>query len=116
MIASREKSIAEYKAANREDLADKEASEIEVLQKYAGLVPVASDAELDARVAEIVEALPEADRKSMNKVMGKIPWGDVEGKWNSTRNSVAGSVKRVIGIRSFSTSAISRHSNPLVGN
>lgn len=117
MIASREKSIEEYGAANRNDLVEKESSEIEILKKYASLVPIASDAELDAKVQEIVNQLPEEDRKSMNKVMGKIPWKEVESSWNSTRNSVAGSVKRVIGIRSFSTSSkVFNHSNPLVGN
>lgn len=116
MIATRNKSIEEYKAANRIDLVDKEAAEIEILKKYSSLVPVASDADIDAKVKAVVDSLPEADRKSMNKIMGKIPWGEVESSWNSTRNSVAGSVKRVIGIRGFSTSAISKHSNPLVGN
>ena len=117
MIATRQKSIEEYKAANRNDLVEKEASEIEILNKYAGLISVASDAEVDAKVKAVIDALPEADRKSMNKIMGKIPWNEVESSWNSTRNSVAGSVKRVIGIRSFSTSArVYNHSNPLVGN
>lgn len=115
MIATREKSMEEYKAANRNDLVEKEAAEVDILKKYAGLVPVASDADIDAKVKAVVDALPEADRKSMNKIMGKIPWNEVESSWNSTRNSVAGSVKRVIGIRSFSTSARPNHSNPLVG-
>jgi uncharacterized protein YqeY len=117
LIATREKSIEEYQAANRSDLVDKEAAEIEILKKYAGLVPVASDADIDTKVQAIVDSLPEADRKSINKIMGKIPWKEVESSWNSTRNSIASSVKRVVGVRSFSTSArASNHSNPLVGN
>lgn len=115
MIVSRKKSIAEYDAAGRQDLVDKESSEIEVLKKYAGLVSVASDDDLDKKVKEIISTLPEADQKSMSKIMGTIPWKDVETKWNSSRNAVAGSVKRVLGVRSFSTSARQlNHSNPLV--
>lgn len=115
MIVTRMKSIAEFKTAGRDDLVEKETAELAILKRYAGMVTVASDEELDVKIKAILATLPEADQKSMNKVMAAIPWKEVESQWNSSRNAVAGGVKRVLGIRSFSTSARQlNHSNPLV--
>lgn len=115
MIVTRQKSIAEFKSLGRQDLVDKETEEVEIIKKYAGLVSVASDEELDKKIAEVIDSLPADIQTQANKVMAKIPWADVESKWNSSRGAVASSVKRVIGQRSFSTSARQMsHSNPLV--
>lgn len=115
MIVTRMKSINEFKAAGRQDLVDKETEECEILKKYAGLVNTASDEEIDTKVKEHIASLPEADQKNVNKVMGSIPWKEVESKWNASRSTIAGSVKRVLGVRSFSTySRRLSHSNPLV--
>lgn len=46
---------AEFRAAKRDDLSDKEESQIAVLQEYISLVPVASEEEIKRLATEIIE-------------------------------------------------------------
>lgn len=46
---------AEFRAAKRDDLSDKEESQIAVLQEYVSLVPLASEEEIKRLAAEIIE-------------------------------------------------------------
>lgn len=63
-------SIEMYKTGNRQDLVDKEASEIEVLKTY---VPEQmGEAEVTALVKEAIASTGASSKKDMGKVMGAI--------------------------------------------
>src|ERR1700744_1869725 len=70
MIKQRKESVEQFKAGNRQDLADKEAAEITLLQGY--MPSQLSSAELDALINEAVAATGAASIKDMGKVMGLI--------------------------------------------
>ena len=70
LIKQRKDSIAAYEQAQRQDLADKEAAEIAVLQVY---LPVRLSAdEIQSAVAAIVAELGAAGPGDMGKVMGAV--------------------------------------------
>ena len=70
MIKQRKESVEQFKAGNRQDLVDKEASEITLLQGY--MPSQLSAADIDALIAEAVAATGAASIKDMGKVMGLI--------------------------------------------
>jgi uncharacterized protein len=70
MIKQRKESLAMFQAGNRQDLVDKESSEITLLQGY--LPTQLSDADIDALVAEAIASTGAASIKDMGKVMGII--------------------------------------------
>jgi uncharacterized protein YqeY len=70
MIKQRRDSIAQYQKGGRQDLAAQEQFEIEVLSAY--LPQQATDAEIDAIVAEAVTATGAKGVADMGKVMGQV--------------------------------------------
>ena len=70
MIKQRKESLEQFKAGNRQDLADKESAEITLLQGY--MPSPLSGAEIDALIAEAVASTGAASIKDMGKVMGII--------------------------------------------
>ena len=70
MIKQRKESVEQFKAGNRQDLVDKEAAEIALLQGY--LPSQLSGAELDALINEAVAASGATSIKDMGKVMAII--------------------------------------------
>jgi len=70
MIKQRKESVEQFKAGNRQDLVDKEAAEITLLQGY--MPSQLSAAELDALINDAVAATGAASIKDMGKVMGMI--------------------------------------------
>jgi uncharacterized protein len=70
MIKQRKESLVLFQAGNRQDLVDKEAAEIVLLQGY--LPSQLSDAEIDALITEAIAATGAASIKDMGKVMGLI--------------------------------------------
>ena len=70
MIKQRKDSIAAFEGANRQDLADKEKSEIEVIKAY--LPERMSAEEVTAAVKAIVAELGAAGPGDMGKVMGAV--------------------------------------------
>ncbi|MDH5325575.1 MAG: GatB/YqeY domain-containing protein [Gammaproteobacteria bacterium] len=70
MIKQRRDSISQYEAANRQDLADQEKYEVDVLQGY---LPAAMDEnELEAVIKEIIAATGAASMQDMGKVMNEL--------------------------------------------
>ena len=67
MMKQRKDSIAQFEAGRREDLAAVERAEIAVLQTY--LPAQATDAEIDAMIAEAVAATGAAGPAGIGKVM-----------------------------------------------
>jgi len=67
MIKQRRESIAQFEKAARQDLVDKEKSEIEVLSAY--LPQRLSDAEIQKEINSIISETGAAGPKDMGKVM-----------------------------------------------
>ena len=70
MIKQRRDSIQQYTAGNRQDLADREQFEIGVLSAY--LPQQATEAEVDAVIAEAIAATGAKGVADMGKVMGQV--------------------------------------------
>jgi uncharacterized protein len=85
MIKQRRESIAQFEKASRQDLADKEKAEIEILAGY--LPKQMGDAEVDAAVAAAIAEAGASTMKDMGKVMallkprlaGKADMGKISG-------------------------------------
>lgn len=70
MVKQRKDSISQFTAAGRQDLADNEAAEIEVLQ---GFMPQPlSDAEIDALIDSTLQQLAVTSQQEMGKVMNAL--------------------------------------------
>jgi uncharacterized protein len=89
-VKKRNDSIEAYMSGGRQDLADKEKSEIEILKKY--LPAELSDEELVSVIAEIKSSLGDAPNfgQLMGQVMARVK-GRVDG------NRVSAAVKRILG-------------------
>jgi hypothetical protein len=70
LIKQRKDSISQFTAAGRQDLADKESAELQVLEAYLPARP--SAAEIEAAVAAIVAAVGATGPGDMGKVMGAV--------------------------------------------
>jgi uncharacterized protein len=77
MIKQRKESLVQFQAGNRQDLVEKEAAEITLLQGY--LPSQLSDAELDALIGEAIASTGAASVKDMGKVMAVIK-GKAQGR------------------------------------
>lgn len=70
MLKQRRDSISQYEAANRQDLADVEKFEVEVLTGY--LPQPLTEAEVDAILAKVIGETGAAGVKDMGKVMALV--------------------------------------------
>lgn len=70
MIKQRNESIKMYMDGNRQDLADKEMSEIKVIEKF--LPKQLSEAETDAAIKAIIAATGASGMKDMGKIMAGL--------------------------------------------
>ena len=77
MIKQRKESLVQFQAGNRQDLVEKEAAEITLLQGY--LPSQLSAAEIDALITEAVAATGATSIKDMGKVMAVIK-GKAQGR------------------------------------
>jgi len=70
MIKQRKESLVQFQAGNRQDLVEKEAAEITLLQGY--LPSQLSEAEIEALISDAVAATGAVSIKDMGKVMAII--------------------------------------------
>lgn len=70
MLKQRRDSITQYEAGGRQDLADAEKFEVQVLSAY--MPQSMSEAEIDAAVAEAVAAVGAKAQQDMGKVMASL--------------------------------------------
>ena len=68
MVKQRRESITQYEKADRADLAEQEAYEIEILQEF--LPEALSDKEIAQEIAKAIEETGAASIRDMGKVMG----------------------------------------------
>jgi uncharacterized protein YqeY len=82
LVKQRKDSIAQFTAGGRQDLADKEAAEIRVLETY--LPPAADPAMVEQAVVDAIRETGAASPKDMGKVMkaamAKLAGQSVDGK------------------------------------
>jgi len=84
-VKSRRESIKSYVEGGRQDLADKEAAEIEVIERY--LPKQLSEADAREVIAKIIEELGLSSKKDLGQVMREIKArhpGQVDGKLASS--------------------------------
>ena len=77
MIKQRKESLVQFQAGNRQDLVEKEAAEITLLQGY--LPSQLSATEIDALISDTISATGAASIKDMGKVMAIIK-GKAQGR------------------------------------
>lgn len=70
MVKQRRESLTQYRDAGRDDLADREQAELDIIAEF--LPQPLSDAELDAMIDEAVSATGAASLRDMGKVMGEL--------------------------------------------
>ena len=70
MVKQRRDSITQFEQGNRQDLADIEQAEIEIVAEY--LPEQLSDAELDALIEDAISTTGAESLRDMGKVMGAI--------------------------------------------
>ncbi|ODT64585.1 MAG: glutamyl-tRNA amidotransferase, partial [Nitrosomonadales bacterium SCN 54-20] len=70
MLKQRRDSIVQYEAAHRQDLADAEKYEMEVLQSY--MPQALSDTEVEGAVAEAISAAGARGQQDMGRVMALL--------------------------------------------
>ena len=85
LVKQRKEAAGQFVAAGRQELADNELSEASVMEKY--LPKQLSEAEVEAKVREIIAAVGASSIKDMGKVMGaanKALAGQSDGRTIST--------------------------------
>ncbi len=70
MIKQRNDSISQFRDGGRDDLADKEQSEVDILSKYKPAQ--LSEEEVAVKVNEAIEQLGASSMQDMGKVMGQL--------------------------------------------
>ena len=70
MIKQRNDAIAQFENANRQELADKEKQEIEIIKEF--LPEQMSEEEVSELVSKIISEVDAQDMKDMGKVMGSL--------------------------------------------
>ena len=92
MVKQRRDSISQFRSGNRNDLADAEESEIEVLETY--LPEQLSDAEIESIVEDAISTTGATSIRDMGKVMGIVKQ-KAEGR--ADLGAVSGKVKARLG-------------------
>ena len=82
LVKQRKDSIEQFKAGGRQDLADKEAAEIPILETYLppAMDPAAIEAAVQAAIAETGATSPKDMGRVMKAVMGRLAGQSVDGK------------------------------------
>ncbi|MGC1519976.1 MAG: GatB/YqeY domain-containing protein [Steroidobacteraceae bacterium] len=91
MIKQRKESLVQFQAGNRQDLVDKEAAEITLLQGY--LPAQLSDAEIDGLIKDAIAASGAASIKDMGKVMAIIK---TQAQGRADLGSVGAKIKAIL--------------------
>jgi len=88
----RRQSITEYQAAERQDLADKEQFELDIIQAY--LPPALDAATVDTLIQEAISATGAQSLKDMGKVMAQLK-SKLEGR--ADLSDVSAKLKNILG-------------------
>ena len=77
----RKESITEYEKADRDDLAEKERTELSIVQRY--LPAQMSETEIESAIDDIITSMGEVSQKDFGKIMGQL-MKDLKGKADGT--------------------------------
>lgn len=95
--AASKQAAAEFVEAGRQDLADKEAEQMRVMEEYIGEVKTVGEEEIRRVVGKVVEGLKGAGGKlQMGEVLKKVFSKEVLGERNVERATVARIVKEAL--------------------
>ncbi len=78
----RKESITEYEKADRDDLAEKERTELAIVQRY--LPAQMSDTEIESAIDDIISSMGEVSQRDFGKIMGQL-MNDLKGKADGAR-------------------------------
>ncbi|CAB4253218.1 similar to Saccharomyces cerevisiae YOR215C AIM41 Putative protein of unknown function [Maudiozyma barnettii] len=93
LIHQRKDSVENYLANKREDMADKEKKEIDIIKKYQNLLPVSTQEEVDAKVIELLKFIrKEEPTLQLKQVFGKVNWKTTPEQWKTSSKSVRSSI------------------------
>ncbi|SMN20233.1 similar to Saccharomyces cerevisiae YOR215C AIM41 Putative protein of unknown function [Maudiozyma saulgeensis] len=93
LIHQRHDSIENYLANNREDMANKEKQEVEIIKKYQNLLPVATQEEIDEKVIELLRFIKkEEPNLQLKQVFGKVNWKTTSEQWKASPKSIRSSI------------------------
>jgi uncharacterized protein YqeY len=88
---------AEFKGAGRHDLADKEESQLRIMEEYSGSVETLSEEEILVAVSGVVEEMKSAGEKiQMGEVLKRVFAPELLGEKPVERGEVARIVKQVL--------------------
>lgn len=73
----RKEAMEEYSKVNRDDLAEKEKAELEIIQRY--LPEQMSQQEIEAAIDDVISSMGEVTQKDFGKIMGRL-MSDLKGK------------------------------------
>lgn len=90
-VKKRKDSAEEYKRGGREDLADKELAEIEIIGKY--MPEQMSDEEVEAAVGDLIDSLGDVSAKDFGVIMGQA-MAKLKGKADGS--AVSAAVKKIL--------------------
>lgn len=89
MVAQRNDSIKEFIANKRDDLAEKEKQEIEVINKYLKELPVSSAEDLKTKATEYLKQLQESEPNlQLKQLFGKVDWDALTKDWKASQKSI----------------------------
>lgn len=114
LIKKRLQSVDQYVSGKRQDLADAEKKEIEVLKQLVEKLDISSPDQLKKMVSQYIDGLnlgSAAD--AFKKAMSSLP-KDIESQWKAPRSDVAKAIKDFFGQQQKRGYATSAHDNPLV--
>ncbi|KFY66163.1 hypothetical protein V497_01086, partial [Pseudogymnoascus sp. VKM F-4516 (FW-969)] len=97
--AASKQAAAEFVEAGRQDLADKEAEQMKIMEEYIGEVKTVGEEEIRKVVGEVVDALKggaEGAKLQMGEVLKKVFSKEVLGEKNVERADVARIVKELL--------------------
>lgn len=93
LMNQRKDSIEQFLENKREDLVAKEQLEMEVIDKYIKVLPVASKAETDSKVLQLLKHLKEKEPNlQLKQIFSKVDWKNVTSEWKASSNAVRASI------------------------
>ena len=93
LIHQRAESIEEYKANGRQELAEKEQKEMDIISGYLEELPVATKEEVDAKVKTFLEELKNAEPDlQLKQIFGKVDWKVVTVEWKASQSMIKASI------------------------
>ncbi|SCU82767.1 LADA_0C07822g1_1 [Lachancea dasiensis] len=92
-ITQRSESIQEFEKNNRNELIEREQKEITVIEHYLNQLPVASRAEIDAKVSDFLQELRRKDADlQLKDVFKKVDWKSIPPSWKASAGMIRASI------------------------